>query len=340
MDSRSGTDLLHVASWWSPEDDGGSVRCGLCPHGCRIADGRRGVCGVRENRGGTLFALTYGRIASAHLDPVEKKPLYHFHPGRQILSIGSVGCNFRCGFCQNHPLVAGDPQADAEPVSIDALVEAARRDRSVGIAYTYNEPFIQAEFLLDAGKAVRAAGLTNVLVTNGFVNPEPLAELLPFIDALNIDLKSADPAFYRSVCGGALEPVVATIRACIDAGAHVELTNLLVTGRNDSDDAIRAVVDIVASIDPGIPFHLSRYFPCHLFTEPPTPVERLVTARRLASERLRHVYVGNVDIPGATDTVCPECAATVVVRRGYSVDPSGLSGTSCRACGAPLRFIA
>lgn len=338
MDSRSGTDLHHVASWWTP-DDGGAVRCELCPHECKIADGRRGVCGVRENRGGTLFALTYGRIASAHVDPIEKKPLYHFHPGRQILSIGSVGCNFRCGFCQNHQLVAGDPQRNAEPVAIASLVEAARRDHSVGIAYTYNEPFIQAEFLLDAAKEVRAAGMKNVVVTNGFVNLEPLAELLPFIDALNIDLKSADPTLYRSACGGALDPIVATIRNCVDADVHVEVTTLLVTGRNDSDDAIRAVVDIIASIDPGIPLHISRYFPCHLFTEPPTPIERLIAARLIASERLRHVYVGNADVPGASDTVCPACSATVVKRRGYSIDASGLHEASCRACGTPLRFV-
>jgi len=323
-----------IAAYWAPEGD--TARCALCPHRCRIAPGKAGICGVRENRGGTLFAATYGKAAAIAVDPVEKKPLFHFHPGARILSIGSVGCNFRCEFCQNFHLVLR--QAPLEEVRIKDLLRAAHREKSVGIAYTYNEPFIQFEFVLECSKAFRAAGMKNVLVTNGYVNPEPLSELLPFVDAMNIDLKSTDPAFYRRICGGDLDPVLATIREAAK-GTHVELTTLLYTGHNDADDQVRKVVDFVVETDREIPLHISRYFPQHRATAPPTPPDRLAAAYRIARERLPYVYVGNVRLPGAEDTVCPGCLATVVRREGYGADARGLSGNRCAACGARLRFV-
>ena len=332
MASTSATDK--VAAHWVP--DGDAVRCGLCPHRCRIAEGKAGICAVRENRGGTLFAATYGKVASVAVDPIEKKPLFHFHPGASILSIGSVGCNFRCEFCQNHLLVLR--QAPIQPVRIEDLLRAARREKSVGIAYTYNEPLIQFEFVLDCAKAFRAAGMKNVLVTNGFVCPEPLSELLPLVDAMNIDLKSMDPGFYRKICGGDLAPVLDTIRAAAKV-THVELTTLLYTGHNDAEEQVRKLVDFVAETDGEIPLHLSRYFPQHRATAPPTPPDRLAAAYRIARERLAYVYVGNMRLPGAEDTVCPECRATVVRREGYQVDARGLSGDRCAACGARLRFV-
>ena len=332
MASTSATDK--VAAYWVT--DGDAALCGLCPHRCRIAEGKAGICGVRENRGGTLFAATYGKVAAVAVDPVEKKPLFHFHPGARILSIGSVGCNFRCEFCQNWNLVLR--QVPVEQVLVDDLLRTARREKSVGIAYTYNEPLIQFEFVLECAKAFRAAGLKNVLVTNGYVCTDPLAELLPFVDAMNIDLKSTDPAFYRKICGGKLEPVLATIREAAKA-THVELTTLLYTGRNDSDEQIRDVVDFVAETDREIPLHLSRYFPQYRATAPATPPDRLAAAYRIARERLPYVYVGNMRLPGAEDTVCPACRATVIRREGYDVDARGLSGNRCAACGARLRFV-
>jgi pyruvate formate lyase activating enzyme len=331
--SPSGIDG-NAASHWHTEGD--AVRCDLCPHRCRIAEGKAGICGVRENRGGTLRAATYGKVAAVAVDPIEKKPLFHFHPGRPILSIGSVGCNFRCEFCQNwHLVLRNVPLADAR---IGDLVRAARAERSVGIAYTYNEPLIQFEFVLDCARAVREAGMKNVLVTNGYVNPAPLGELLPHVDAMNIDLKSMDPAFYRKTCGGDLAAVLDTIRTAAKA-AHVEITNLLYTGQNDSDEAVRKVIDFVAETDPEIPLHFSRYFPHHRATAPPTPPERLRAAYRAAKERLPYVYVGNFHLPGAEDTACPKCGALVVRREGYRADPSGLAGDRCKACGARLRFV-
>ncbi len=333
MDSTSATDGKVAAHWVA---DGDAVRCGLCPHRCRIAPGKNGICGIRGNRGGTLIAATYGKVAAVSVDPVEKKPLFHFHPGAPILSVGSVGCTFRCEFCQNYHLVLR--QVPLEAVRIEELLQAALRAKSVGIAYTYNEPLIQFEFVLECSKAFRTAGMKNVLVTNGYVNPEPLAELLPFVDAMNIDLKSMDPAFYRRICGGDLEPVLATIREAVKA-THVELTTLLYTGHNDADPQIRKVVDFIAETDPGIPFHISRYFPQHRAMAPPTPTDRLDAAYRIARERLPYVYVGNVRLPGAEDTVCPECRATVVRREAYRIDARGLSGDRCAACGARLRFV-
>jgi pyruvate formate lyase activating enzyme len=229
-------------------------------------------------------------------------------------------------------------QVPIEPVRIGDLLRTARREKSVGIAYTYNEPFIQLEFVLECAKAFRSAGMKNVLVTNGYVCPEPLSDLLPYVDAMNIDLKSMDPAFYRKICGGNLDPVLATIRAAAKA-THVELTTLLYTGHNDADEQIRNVVDFVAETDREIPLHLSRYFPQHRATAPPTPPERLAAAYRIARERLPYVYVGNMQLPGAEDTVCPECRGIVLHREGYRVDARGLSGGRCAACGARLRFV-
>jgi pyruvate formate lyase activating enzyme len=332
-DSRSATDAP-AAAWWHAEGD--AVRCDLCPHRCRIAEGRAGICGVRRNAGGVLRAATYGRVSAIAVDPVEKKPLFHFHPGRPILSVGQVGCNFRCAFCQNHHLVEGN--VPLEDVAIGDLLRAARAEGSVGIAYTYNEPTIGFEFVRDCGKAFREAGLANVLVTNGYVNPGPLAELLPIVDAMNIDLKSMDPGYYRRLCGGTLEPVLETIRAAAKA-THVELTTLLVTGENDSDRDIEAVVDFAAGVDPEIPLHFSRYFPMHRMAAPPTPPDRLESAFAIASRRLRYVYVGNIGIPGTADTRCPHCGALVVRREGYRTDASGLSGSRCAGCLAPLRFV-
>ncbi len=333
MDSGSATDG-GVAAYW--RSDGEAVRCELCPHRCRIAPGTEGICRVRENRDGTLFAATYGKVAAVAVDPVEKKPLYHFHPGSRILSIGSVGCNFRCEFCQNWHLV--EKKVPLENVRIDELVKTARREGSVGIAYTYNEPLIQFEFVLACSKAFREAGMKNVLVTNGYVNPGPLSELLPYVDAMNIDLKSMDPAFYREVCGGELAPVLETVRAAAGA-THVEITTLLYTGRNDGDDPVRRVIDFVAETDPEIPLHFSRYFPQARATAPPTPVGRLAAAFRTARERLPYVYVGNHRLPGAEDTSCPRCGAVVVRREGYGADPRGLSGNRCASCGERLRFV-
>jgi pyruvate formate lyase activating enzyme len=313
----------------------GKVQCHLCPHECAVADGKSGFCGVRVNSGGTLIAATYGRVAAVHIDPIEKKPLYHFYPGSDILSVGSVGCTLRCDFCQNVELVVGDTPGSY--MSPRELASSAGRYGSIGIAYTYNEPMMWFEYVIDTGKRIRDAGLKNVLVTNGYINPEPLEELLTVTDAMNIDLKSMDNEFYKKLCKGTVEPVRYTIERA-SRSCHVEVTNLIVTNQNDSPELIRELVDFVHSVNPNIPVHFSRYFPHHKMAEPPTPTSVLREAYRIASEKLAYVYVGNVMLEEGNETKC-QCGATLIERRGYSVVTSGIENGHCRQCGKKVDII-
>jgi pyruvate formate lyase activating enzyme len=270
------------------------------------------------------------------MDPIEKKPLYHFHPGSQILSVGSVGCNFSCGFCQNWSLVTSPvPRTECTPTDIEELV---RKHSSIGVAYTYNEPFIWYEFLMDTGRLVKDAGFTNVLVTNGFINPEPLLEILPIIDAMNIDLKSMSDEFYRKYCTGRRDPVLDTIRTAAQS-CLVEVTNLIIPGHNDSDDDIHVLSDFIAGIDPDIPLHLSRYFPHHTFSAPPTPEDTMMRAYSIARENLNYVYVGNMKTDHGQDSFCPRCESMLVARSGYTTKTIGITDNHCASCGADIHFV-
>ena len=270
-----------------------TLQCELCPHDCRLKDGATGFCGVRRNQGGTLFSLNYGRVASIALDPIEKKPFYHYHPGELILSVGTVGCNLSCLFCQNWS-ISKDVQAPTEAASPQEVVDRAKRFKSFGIAYTYNEPFVWYEFVRETAQLARDSGLENVLVTNGYVRQEPLVELLPWIDAMNIDLKSIRDEFYRKVCCGSVAEVLATIKASA-AACHVELTNLIVPTLNDSDADLKDLVDwVYENLGEGVPLHFSRYLPCYKMTLPPTPAETLRRAESIAKKKLKHVYLGNI----------------------------------------------
>jgi pyruvate formate lyase activating enzyme len=323
------------AQFWEVRE-GGKVECMLCPHHCLVADGKTARCLGRRNEGGVLYAVNYGRTTSIALDPIEKKPLYHFHPGTHILSIAPNGCNFACPFCQNWQI--SQEEAPTREVEPGELIELARRNDSVGIAYTYTEPLVWYEFLMDACRTVREHGLANVLVTNGMIEEEPLRRLLPLIDAMNIDLKSMDEEFYRRVAKGDLGSVLRTIRLARE-GSHVELTHLVIPGFTDSDDHIRKLIDWVAEVGEDTPLHFSRYFPHHKFDAPATPVETLLKIWDMARERLRFVYLGNVSVGRGSDTVCPGCGATAVRRSYYAVDLSGLEDGRCRACGADLNIV-
>lgn len=270
-----------------------SVHCHLCPYNCVIQDGRRGACGVRLNEGGTLYSEVYGKTTSVALDPIEKKPLYHFHPGEYILSLGTKGCNFHCDFCQNWH-ISQNLSVPTEDITPEEVVREAQKVKSFGVAYTYNEPFIWYEFVLETAKLARKAGLANVLVTNGYVNMPPLEEILPFIDAMNIDLKSFNDDFYRKICKGSLQPVLDVIKRSAQA-CHVELTNLLIPGLNDSEEEIKKMVDwIYENTGADTPLHFSRYFPCYKMNISPTPVETLKMAERIAKKKLKRVYLGNI----------------------------------------------
>jgi pyruvate formate lyase activating enzyme len=325
---------MKEARYWEKVDD--KCRCRLCPHQCLIGEGKFGICQNRSTRDGKLIAVRYGEITALNMDPVEKKPLYHFHPGRGILSVGTFGCNLACSYCQNFNLWNGQPASnEALP---ERVLQAARRADSFGVAYTYNEPYMSFEYVLDCAKLMRAEGIKNVLVTNGFYNPEPLEELLPFIDAMNIDLKSIRNEFYQKMCKARVEPVLRTIERCAKS-CLVELTNLLVTGENDSDEDLSALVDWVASVSVNIPLHFSAYHPMFKLHNPPTPLERLERAFEIASAKLHYVYLGNVHTDVGSDSHCPHCRALLVRRRGYDTHIENLAGDKCGECGQKLNFV-
>lgn len=327
---------MKITAKFSVQEKDNKVRCVLCPYNCLISEGHRGVCGIRSNDRGTLIAETYNTISSMHLDPIEKKPLYHFHPGSAILSVGTIGCSFNCMFCQNWELVEG--QAPTHETTKERLYDYARQMDSIGIAYTYNEPLIWYEFVEDTAKYFREKGMVNVLVTNGFINPGPLEEIIPLIDAMNVDLKSLDDDFYKRLCKGKLDPVKHTIEYALKKGVHVELTNLLVTGHNTSEEQIKKLVDYAASLGKDTVLHFSRYFPSYKLDAPPTPMEVLEFAYAYASKKLNYVYVGNVIDSRTDSTYCPKCKNTLIERVGYTVRVTGLKGDTCGTCGGRINI--
>ncbi|OIO00524.1 AmmeMemoRadiSam system radical SAM enzyme [Candidatus Desantisbacteria bacterium CG_4_10_14_0_8_um_filter_48_22] len=326
---------MKEALYW--EKQGEKTKCLLCPHNCIISEGKAGVCGVRRNTGGKLYSLNYGKVTSISMDPIEKKPLYHFHPGSTILSMGTAGCNFHCDFCQNWS-ISQDAKAPVDEITPEQAVRTAQKHASFGICYTYNEPFIWFEFVLETARLAKKAGLKNVLVTNGSVSREPLAEVLPFIDAANIDLKAMDEDFYAKICKGKLGPVLDTIKA-MHGKAHIELTNLVVPTLNDSPEKIAKLVDWVAEVGADIPLHFSRYHPCYKMDIPPTPEDTLKTARKIAMKKLKYVYIGNVWDPGSDATYCPKCGKPVIERSGFSVTRFKVKEGKCGYCGEKVDVI-
>jgi pyruvate formate lyase activating enzyme len=324
------------ALYWEKREDG-KVHCLLCPVGCVIAEGKVGVCRGRKNEGGRLYATNYGRLVSVAIDPIEKKPLYHFHPGRQILSTGPNGCNLRCQNCQNWNISQGEsPTQFAESQD---LIEIALRENSFGISYTYTEPLIWYEYVLDTARMAKEKNLANVLVTNGYINEEPLRKLLPYIDAMNIDLKSMDGDFYKKICKGKLAPVLKAIETSFQNHVHIEITNLLIPTLNDSDEQIQKLVDFVASLSDRIPLHFSRYFPMYKMDIPSTPLETIQRAFLLGKRKLKYVYVGNANIPNTSNTYCPVCNNLLIEREGYHTSVPGIKETKCKNCGTAVDVI-
>lgn len=323
--------------FWDPPSNG-RIHCRLCPHECRIAEGRTGICRVRQHRDGILYALTYSQVSSLNLDPIEKKPLYHFYPGSWILSLGTLGCNLACSFCQNWEI--SQDTVPTRTLTAQQAVEVAQREpRNIGLAFTYNEPLMWYEYVYDTARLARAIGLKNVLVTNGYVNEEPLRQLLPVIDAMNIDVKSYTEEFYRTLCKAKAEPVRKTVEIAHAAGCLVELTNLIIPGYNDAEEDLRALVDWVAAVDPAIPLHFSRYHPAYKLEAPPTPVETLQLAYGIAKDQLKYVYLGNVANAGGEDTQCPNCGKTVISRRGFTAQVIGLRDGKCAHCGGQVDVV-
>ena len=324
------------AKYWE-KLDGKKVKCTLCPHSCVIPEGGKGICNIRENIDGELIAAGYGRTTSLAMDPIEKKPLFHFKPGSLILSVAPNGCNLKCRWCQNWQI--SQEVVPTRFIDPKLLVDIAIRENSVGIAFTYTEPLIWFEYIIDVAKVGKPKGLSMVAVTNGYINPEPLNELLDYIDAMNIDLKAMDDEVYRKLIGGRLEPVLNTVRTSAKR-ILIEVTNLLIPGVNDSDDQIKRLVDFIADVDPKIPVHFSRYFPAWKFNAPPTPVKTLLRAREIASEKLEYVYLGNVYIPDAEDTFCPYCGNKLVSRSGFYAKKVGITeDRKCSKCGKDVDIV-
>lgn len=314
--------------------DNNRVRCNICPHRCIIANNSAGYCKVRENHHGILYTISYGEITSSAYDPIEKKPLYHFYPGSKIFSIGSFGCNLSCAYCQNWEI------AQARPMSINVydedIIRLAAANDSIGIAYTYNEPSIWYEYVLNLSKKIRNANLKNVLVTNGYIEREPLEGLLPYIDAVNIDLKFMEDELYRKICGGSISPVLDNIKLACEH-THVEVTALIIEGVNSSEDSIENMAKALSSIDKDIPLHLNRYYPAYKLSLPETNLDVLLKGKEIASKYLNFVYIGNVwGID--TNTYCPKCR-NKIVDRNYNADITGLQDNKCNKCGYNIKLI-
>lgn len=313
---------------------GEKIICEICPNFCKMSEGQEGICFGRKNRNGQLVPSNYGKVAAIAVDPIEKKPLYHFLPGQEILSIGTYGCNFRCIFCQNCDISQG--KVYTKDYTPEKLIDIAKKQNLFGISYTYNEPVIWYEFVLDCMKMCRDEGLYNVLVSNGFINEKPLMKLLPYIDGINIDLKSIKDDFYVKYVKGKLEPVQKTIQMCFKE-TIVEVTNLLITELNDSESEMEELTDWVAGISNELPLHISRYFPRHKLSNPATSIEKLEQFYQIAKKKLKFVYIGNAYIKGTSDTFCPGCNSGLISRNGYRIKNTGLTEDGkCEKCGASV----
>ena len=329
------------AMLWS-RGEGDRAQCGLCSHRCSVAPGKRGVCGVRENREGVLYTLVYGRLIAEHLDPIEKKPLYHFQPGTSSYSIATPGCNFRCDFCQNWQISQVGNNIDKYPIverSPEDVVKRALNTQSKSIAYTYTEPTIFMEFALDTARLAHEQGIANVFVTNGYQTREAVQAMTGLIDAANVDLKSFSDDFYRRNCKATLEPVLDTIQALHGAAVHVEVTTLVVPGGNDSTDELRKIADFLVGISADIVWHVSRFHPDYKATDAhSTPHEKIVEAVELGRKAgLKFVFAGNLPTADYSDTVCPKCEQVVISRVGFSVRTLNLNENgSCGFCDEPL----
>jgi pyruvate formate lyase activating enzyme len=315
------------------------IECLLCPHHCRLNTGATGICGARKNTGEKIELLTYGVVSGYALDPIEKKPLYHFYPGTNILSLGSYGCNMRCDFCQNYSIsqrsLAGFTTR-TEPEKI--IKEAQDALNNIGIAFTYNEPVIWFEFISDVARKARRKGLKTVMVSNGFVSRDPLKEIISFTDAFNIDLKAFNNDFYKNLAGADLEPVKESLRQIAKSSRHLEVTTLIIPGQNDSEKEMAMQTEWMAGeLGKDIPLHLSRYFPMFKREDPATSPETIKKLAEIAYRNLNYVYIGNMASDTGQNTLCPTCKKIVTKRSRYNIKIQNLDKDGkCTGCGTPI----
>jgi pyruvate formate lyase activating enzyme len=330
------------ARFWSAAAKG-HVQCHLCARGCLLAEGERGQCRSRMNVGGEMKSLVYGRPVSVHVDPIEKKPFYHFMPGAQAYSIGTTGCPLRCKFCQNWQTSQASPEDYRVRFTPPGdIVQTVRSRKLPVIAYTYNEPLVFTEYLLDIASAARMRGIRSVMVTCGFMAQAPLAEICKALDAVKVDLKGFSESFYRDACGSELKPVLRTIKQIAKSRVHLEIVNLVVPTLNDSDRMIADLSDwVMGELGPDVPLHFSRFRPDYQMPHlPPTPTATLERARSSAMDRgLRYVYVGNVPGHPANNTVCPFCKKEVIRRTLFFVEGSNIKDGKCGYCGKRIAGV-
>lgn len=318
-----------------------NVHCYLCNHHCKIKESYFGFCGARENRGGKLFTHTYGETVAANIDPIEKKPLYHFLPGTRTFSIATQGCNFHCGFCQNWQISQVFVQQDSNLKSIDLLpldiVDYALKQNCKSVSYTYTEPTIFFEYALDTSRIARENNLKNAMITNGYMTVEALRMISPYLDACNVDLKSFNDDFYSKICNGHLQPVLRSIEEMKKLGIWVEITTLIIPDKNDSEKELTAIAEFIAGLDVNIPWHISRFHPDYEFTDGvSTPLPTLDTASEIGeSAGLKYIYKGNV-LGNVTETKCAKCGAVLVRRNGFFVDMNRIKDSKCPSCGEVL----
>lgn len=314
-----------------------SVKCLLCPHACILKNGQAGICHTRINEEGTLYTKAYGNPVAVHLDPIEKKPLYHFLPASKVLSFGTAGCNFRCLNCQNADIsqVAPDDISTLD-YSPEKLVKTAIEHKSEGIAFTYTEPTVFFEYMYDTAALAQKAGLKTMMISNGFINTEPLTDLIMVMDAFNIDLKSFNDSTYKTLCGGQLSPVLNTIKTIRDSGKWLEITNLMVTGYTDKPEEFSSMIDwLVENNLNDVPLHISRFFPAYkLMDSQPTSLTEIENAYNIAvAAGIQYVYTGNIRNEAHENTLCPECGNLLVKREGYIAEVTGMKENKCSKCG-------
>ena len=328
------------ARWYHATGDG-KLQCDLCPRDCRLGDGQRGMCFVRQRTGDAMELTTYGRSSGFALDPIEKKPLNHFHPGTSVLSFGTAGCNLACKFCQNWD-ISKSKEMDrlVDEASPEAIAQAARRAGATSVAFTYNDPTIFAEYAMDVADACHALGIHTVAVTAGYIHPEPRRAFYDKIDAANVDLKAFTDDFYHQTCAAHLEPVKDTLRYLVhETSVWTEITTLVIPTLNDSDQELTELAEWVArDLGPDVPLHFSAFHPDYRMRDiPGTPVETLRRARRIArAAGLRYVYTGNVHDTEGDATLCPSCDAAVIERDWYEILATNLKDGACGACGTPI----
>ncbi|KLO24295.1 radical SAM protein [Marinitoga sp. 1197] len=308
------------------------VKCSLCPHNCIIKENSTGICGVRKNIVGVLYTLNYGEITALNIDPIEKKPLFHYYPGKKVFSIGTWGCNFKCAFCQNFEISQIHPYSIYK-ISPEELVDIVVKKNMDMVAFTYSEPIVWYEYVYDTAKKLKENNIKTILITNGYINREPLLKLLPYIDAVNIDLKGFNDEFYKKIIGGKKEPVMENIKILIKNKIHTEVTTLVVTEGNDNKMELEDLFKWLGEISKDIPLHLSRYYPIYKYNKPSTDILFLKELYQIARKHLNYVYLGNVWDKSYESTYCPKCGNLIIKREGYNIKIQNIDDKGrCKHC--------